>query len=126
MQEIVALNEGVAEFGVRNTGAAFADAFLNELTIEQLSHTEGFANFAEKWEEFDILEPIVVIDELSAFWGMRDANDLSGKSGFVFFDFVEAFKIAFDGIFWVADLAGSAADKIVRSIAVANEASAHH
>ena len=57
---------------------------------------------------------------------MSDANDLLGKSGFVGGDFLEALKVALDGILWVANLAGSATDKIIRSIAVANEAGAHH
>ena len=126
MQEIVALDEGVAKFGVRNAGTAFADALLDELAIEKLGHTEGFADFAEEWEEFDVLEPVVVIDKFGTFWGMSDADNLSGKSLFVLFDFVETFKVALYGVFWVADLTSGTANKIVRSITVANEASAHH
>ena len=57
---------------------------------------------------------------------MRDADDLFGKGVLVFVDFVEAFKVALNGIFWIADLASRAADEIVRSITVANEACAHH
>ena len=57
---------------------------------------------------------------------MGDANNLSGESFFVAFDFVEALKIAFDSVFWVANLAGGATNKIVRSITVAYEACAHH
>ena len=57
---------------------------------------------------------------------MGDFDDLFGKGGLVFLDFIETFKIALDGIFWVANLAGGATDKIVRSIAVTNEACAHH
>lgn len=126
MQKVVALDEGVAELGIRDAGTTFADAFLDELAIEQLSHTESFADFAEEWEILDIFEPIVVIDKLGAFWGMSDADDLLGKSGLVFLDFVEALEIALGGVLWVTNLAGGTTDKIVRSIAVANEACAHH
>ena len=126
VKEIVALDEGVAKFGVRNARAAFADTFLDELAIEELGHTESFADFAEEREEFDVLEPIVVIDKLSAFWRVSDADNLGGESFFVLFDFVEALEVALDSILWVADLASGATDKIVRSITVAYEASAHH
>ena len=34
MEEIVALDEGVAKFGIRDAGATFADAFLDELAVE--------------------------------------------------------------------------------------------
>ena len=34
MKEIVALDKGVAEFGIADARAAFADAFLDELAIE--------------------------------------------------------------------------------------------
>ena len=57
---------------------------------------------------------------------MGDANNLGGKSGLVMFDFVEAFEIALGGIFWIADLAGGTTNEIVRSIAVTDEACAHH
>ena len=60
------------------------------------------------------------------FWRMGDANNLSGESFFVALDFVETFEIALNGIFWIADLAGGATNKIVRSITVAYEACAHH
>ena len=44
MQEIISLNQRVRELGIRDAGAAFADAVLNEFTIEKLSHREGFAD----------------------------------------------------------------------------------
>ena len=34
VQEIVALNEGVTKFGIRDAGATFADAILDELAIK--------------------------------------------------------------------------------------------
>lgn len=34
VQEIVALDEGVAKFGIRDAGATFADAILDELAIK--------------------------------------------------------------------------------------------
>ncbi len=126
MEEVVALNKGVAEFGIADAGTAFADAFLDELAIEELGHTEGFADFAQEWQEFDVFEPIVVIYELGTFWRVGDFDDLLGESDFILLDFVETFKVALDGVLRVANLTSSAADKIVRSIAVTNEACAHH
>lgn len=126
MQEIVALDEGVAELGVADAGTAFTDAGLDELAVEKLSHTKGLADFAEEWKDFDFAEPVEVVEDLSIGRRMSDADDLLGKSGFVGGDFLEALKVALDGILWVANLAGSATDKIIRSIAVANEAGAHH
>ncbi len=126
MKEIVALNKGVAKLGVADAGAAFADALLDELAVEKLSHTESFADFAEEWEEFDLAKPIEVIENLGVGWGMSDADDLLGQGDLVLGDFVETLQVAFDGILWIANLAGGAANKIIRSIAVANEACAHH
>ena len=34
VEKIVALDEGVAKLGIADAGAAFADAFLDELTVE--------------------------------------------------------------------------------------------
>lgn len=34
VQEIVALDEGVAKFGIRDASATFADAILDELAVE--------------------------------------------------------------------------------------------
>ena len=34
VQEIVALDEGVTKFGIRDAGATFADAILDELAIK--------------------------------------------------------------------------------------------
>ena len=126
MEEIVTLNEGVAKLGVADAGATFADAFLDELAVEKLSHAEGFADFAEEWEEFDFAKPIEVIENLGVGWGMSDADDLLGESDFVLCDFVEALEVTFDGIFRIANLASCATNEIIRSIAVANEAGAHH
>ncbi len=126
MKKIVALDEGVAKFGVADAGTAVADAFLDELTIEQLSHTKGFADFTEERQKFDVAEPIVVIENLGVGGGMGDTNDLSGESAFVMLNFVEAFKVTLGSILRVANLASSAANEIIRSITVTNEASAHH
>ena len=126
MEEIIALDEGVAKLGIADAGAAFADASLDELTVEKLGHAESLADFAEKWQEFDFTEPIEVIENLGVSRGMGDADDLFRESNLVFGDFVETLQIALDGIFWIADLAGGAADEIIWSIAVANEAGAHH
>ena len=57
---------------------------------------------------------------------MGDFDDLLGKGNFVFGDFVEAFEVALNSVFRVANLARSATDKIIRSISVANKTSAHH
>ncbi len=126
VEEIVALNKGIAKLGIRDTGATFADALLDKLTIEELSHTEGFADFAEEGEEFDIFEPIIVVYELGAFGGMGNLDDLLGESDFVLFDFIKTFEVTLDGVFGVANLAGSATDEVIRSITVTNEACAHH
>ena len=48
VEEIIALDEGIAKFSVADAGATFADTFLDELTVEKLSHTEGFADFTEE------------------------------------------------------------------------------
>ncbi len=126
MKEIVALDESVAKFGIRDTRATFADAFLDELAVEELSHAKGFTDFAEEGKKFDIFEPIIIIDKLSAFGRMSDLDDLLGEGGLVVLDFVETLEVAFGGILRVANLAGGAADEVVRSIAVANKACAHH
>ena len=126
VEEIVALNEGVAKFGIADAGTAITNTFLDELAVKQLSHTESFADFAQERQEFNIAKPIVIIENLGVGRGMSDTNDLSGESAFVVFDFVEALEVAFGGIFRVANLASSATHEIVRSITVANEASAHH
>jgi hypothetical protein len=126
MEEIVALNEGVAKLGIRDAGATFADAFLDELAVKELSHTESFANFAEEWQEFDVFEPIVVIENLGVGWRMGNADDLCGESGFVVLDFLERFEVTLSGIFWITNLAGCTTDEIIWSIAVTGKASAHH
>ena len=69
---------------------------------------------------------IEVIENLSVGWGMSDADDLFRESDFVLCNFVETLEIAFDGVLRVADLTGGATNEIIRSIAVANEAGAHH
>ena len=58
---IVTLDESVGKFGIGNAGAALADAFLDELAIEKLSHREDFADFAEEVEIFYVLKPIEII-----------------------------------------------------------------
>ncbi len=126
MKEIIALDKGVAKLGIRDAGAAFADASLDELAIEKLSHAEGLANLTKEWKDFDLAEPVEIVENLGIGRGMGDADDLLGKSGFVALDFVETFEVALDGILWVANLASSATDKIIRSITVADEAGAHH
>ena len=57
---------------------------------------------------------------------MGNLDNLLSESDFVALDFVETFEVALDGVFWVTDLASGATYEIVRSIAVANEACAHH
>lgn len=126
MEEVIALDEGVAKLGIADAGATFADAGLDELAIEKLSHAKGLADFAKEWQEFDFTEPIEVVENLGVGRGMSDADDLFRESDLVFGDFVETLQIALDGIFWIADLAGGATNEIIRSIAVANEAGAHH
>jgi hypothetical protein len=126
MKEIVALNESVAKLSIRDAGATFADAFLDELAIEKLSHTEGFADFAKEWQEFDVFKPIVVIENFGVSWGMGDADDLGSESGFIVLDFLERFEVALSGIFRIANLAGSTTNEIIRSITMACKASAHH
>ena len=126
MQEVVTLDKGVAKLSVADAGAAFADALLDELAIEELGHAEGLADFAKEWQEFDLAKPVVVVEDLRVGRGMGDADDLLGESGFVALDFVEAFEVALDGIFWIANLAGCAANKIIRSISVTHKTSAHH
>ena len=126
VKEVVALNEGVAKLGVADAGAAFADALLDELAIEKLSHAECLADFAEEWEELNLAKPIEVIENLGVGWGMSDADDLLRECDFVLRDFVETLEVAFDGVLRITDLAGGATNEIIRSIAVANEAGAHH
>ena len=126
VEEIVALDEGVAKFGIGDAGAAFADAFLDKLAVKKLGHTESFADFAEERKELDIFEPIVIVKDNGIGRGVGDPDDLFGESGLVAFDFVEVFKVAFGGIFGVANLAGGTTNEIVRSITVTDEACAHH
>ena len=78
MQEVVTLDKGVAKLGVADAGAAFADALLDELAIEELGHAEGLANFAKEWQEFDLAKPVVVVEDLRVGRGMGDADDLLG------------------------------------------------
>ena len=126
VQEIVALNERVAEFGIGDAGAAFADAMLDELAVEQLGHAEGFADFTQEGEEFDVFEPVVVVEDFGVGGRVRDADNLLGELLFVVFDFLEAFEVAFFVLFGVADLTGGATDEIEGSVAMADEAGAHH
>ena len=126
MKEIVALDEGVAKLGIRDAGAAFADAFLDELAIEKLSHTEGLADFAEEWKDFDIAEPVEVIENLGVSRGMGDTDDLLSESSLVCGDFVETLEVTLDGVLWIANLTGCTTDEIVRGIAMANETGTHH
>ena len=126
MQEIIALNKGVAELGVRNAGAAGADAVLDKLAVEQLGHAKSLADFAEEGEEFDVLEPVVIVENFGLGGRVCDTNNLSGESLFVVGDFVEALEVALFVFLGVANLAGGAADEVVRSIAMAHETSAHH
>ena len=126
VEEIVALDESVAKFGIGDARAAFADAFLDKLAVKKLGHTESFADFAEERKELNIFEPIVIVKDNGIGRGVGDLDDLFGESGLVAFDFVEVFKVAFGGIFGVANLAGGTTNEIVRSITVTDEACAHH
>lgn len=126
VQEIVALDEGVAKLGIRDAGAAFADAILDELAVEQLGHAEAFADFAKERQEFDIFEPVEIVDDGGILVGVGDANDLTRESGFVVFDFVERLELAFGVVFWIANLASGATNQEIWSITMAYEASAHH
>ena len=126
VEKIVALDESVAEFGIADAGATFTDAFLNKLAVEKLGHTESFADFAKEGQKFDVLEPIIVVEDGGSFRGMGDADDLLGEGGFVVCDFVERLEVALGGVFRVANLASGAANKVIRSISVANEAGTHH
>lgn len=57
---------------------------------------------------------------------MSDANDLTRESGFIVFDFVKWFELAFGVVFWIANLASGATNQEIWSITMAYEASAHH
>lgn len=87
MKKVVTLDESVGKFGVGDAGAAIANASLDELAIEQLSHAEGFADFTKEWEEFNILKPVEVVEDFGAWTTTGDADDLSGESGLIVFDF---------------------------------------
>lgn len=126
VQEIVALDEGVTKLGVRDAGATFADAILDELAIEQLGHAKTFADFAQERQEFDIFEPIEIVEDGGILVGVGDADDLTRESGFVVLDFVERLELAFGVVFWIADLASGATNQEIWSITMAHEASAHH
>lgn len=110
VQEVVALNKSVAKFGVRDAGTTFADAILDELAVEQLGHAEAFADFAKERQEFDIFEPVEIVDDGGILVGVGDANDLTCESGFVVLDFVERLEFAFGVVFWIANLASGATD----------------
>ena len=88
VEEVVALNQSVGKFGVRDAGAALADAVLNELAVEKLSHRESFANFAEEREVVHILKPVEVVKE-DGLVGVDDFFDLFFDARFVMLDFVE-------------------------------------
>lgn len=126
MKEIVTLDEGIAEFGVGDAGAASANAFLDKLAVEELGHAEAFADFAEEGENFDIFEPVEIIEDFSVGCRVGDANDLSGERALIERKFVEGFEVAFGGVFGVANLASGAADKEVGLIAMTDKAGAHH
>lgn len=99
---------------------------MNELAIKKLGHAKSFADFAEERQEFDFAKPIVVIENLGVLWGMSDLNDLLREGDFVLGDFVETLKVALDSILRVTNLASRTANKIIRSISMANKACAHH
>ena len=105
---------------------AFADAILDELAVEQLGHAKTFADFAQERQEFDIFEPVEIVDDGGILVGVGDANDLACESGFVVLDFVERLELAFGVVFWIADLASGATNQEICSITMAYEASAHH
>lgn len=126
VQEIVALDEGVAKLGVRDAGTTFADAILDELAVEQLGHAKTFADFAQERQEFDIFEPVEIVDDGGILVGVGDADDLTRESGFVVLNFVERLELAFGVVFWIADLASGATNQEIWSITMAYEASAHH
>ena len=125
MEKIVTLNEGVAKFGIRNTGAAFADAILDKLAIEELGHRKGFADFTKEAQIIDVFEPVVIVNHGDRI-RINYALDLGFDAGFVVFYFVESFEIALAVVFWVTDLAGGAANEERRFIAVTHETSTHH
>lgn len=109
MEEVVALNQGVREFGVRDARAAFTDAVLDELAVEELGHGEVFADFAQEIEIFDVFEPIEVVEHGEVV-GFDDALDLGFDTGFVVVNFFERFEVALAVFFGIANLAGGAAD----------------
>ena len=125
VEKIVALDKGIRKLGIRDAGAAFADTILNELTIEKLGHRERFADFAEKIEVIDILEPVVIVDHGNIVRS-HDALNLGLYTGFIVSDFLERFEVTFAVFLWVADLAGGATNGEIWLVAVADEAGAHH
>lgn len=126
VQEVIALNKSIAKFGVRDAGTTFADAILDELAVEQLGHAKTFADFAQERQEFDIFEPVEIVDDGGILVGVGDADDLTRESGFVVLDFVERLELAFGVVFWIANLASGATNQEIWSITMAYEASAHH
>lgn len=110
VQEVIALNKSVAKFGVRDAGTTFADAILDELAVEQLGYAKTFADFAQERQEFDIFEPVEIVDDGGILVGVGDADDLTRESGFVVLDFVERLELAFGVVFWIANLASGATD----------------
>lgn len=125
VEEIVALDEGVGELGVRDAGAAGADAVLDELAVEELGHGKRLTDFAEEGEVVDVLEPVVVVNHDGGIVG-EDAADLGADAFLVMVDFGEGFQVALAVFLRVANLAGRAADEKVGLIAVTDEAGAHH
>lgn len=91
-----------------------------------MGHAEAFADFAQERQEFDIFEPVEIVDDGGILVGVGDANDLTRESGFVVLDFVERLELAFGVVFWIADLASGATNQEIWSITMAYEASAHH
>lgn len=91
VEKVVALDKGVAELGVGDAGTTGTNAFLNELAVEQLGHAEAFADFAEEGQDFDIFKPVEIIEDFGVLFRASDADNLSGESLFVFFEFFKRF-----------------------------------
>ena len=91
-----------------------------------MGHAEAFTDFAKERQEFDIFEPVEIVDDGGTLVGVGDANDLACESGFVVLDFVERLKFAFGVVFWIANLASGATNQEIWSVTMAYEASAHH
>ena len=108
---------------IRNTRGA--QARFGQNPLHKLGHVEFFPGVAQKFEQIEFRQPIVIVDELELLPAEKPRN-LPRERRFILCDLLERQQIALGRIAHVADLPRAAADEQNDFVAAIEKASREH